>query len=107
MIKYIPAELIVTLVGGEGFLTILSAAILGAPAYLNGYAAVPLVDAYIPRYVYGSSNELYDRWWSKFYTCCNCRLGPSEAKSVHRLPVLWNSWSHPVRVTLAIDKLSS
>ena len=45
MIKYIPAELIVTLVGGEGFLTILSAAILGAPAYLNGYAAVPLVDA--------------------------------------------------------------
>ena len=45
MIKYIPAELIVTLVGGKGFLTILSAAILGAPAYLNGYAAVPLVDA--------------------------------------------------------------
>ena len=45
MIKYIPADLIVTLVGGEGFLTILIAAILGAPAYLNGYAAVPLVDA--------------------------------------------------------------
>ncbi len=47
MIKYIPAELIVTLVGGQGFVTILSAAILGAPAYLNGYAAVPLVDALI------------------------------------------------------------
>ena len=45
MIKYIPAELIVTLVGGEGFLTILTAAMLGAPAYLNGYGAVPLVDA--------------------------------------------------------------
>ena len=45
MIKYIPADLIVTMVGGEEFLTILSAAILGAPAYLNGYAAVPLVDA--------------------------------------------------------------
>jgi len=45
MIKYIPADLIVTMVGGQGFLTILSAAILGAPAYLNGYAAVPLVDA--------------------------------------------------------------
>ena len=47
MIKYIPADLIVTMVGGEEFLTILSAAILGAPAYLNGYAAVPLVDALI------------------------------------------------------------
>ena len=47
MIKYIPADLIVTMVGGQGFLTILSAAILGAPAYLNGYAAVPLVDALI------------------------------------------------------------
>ena len=45
MIKYIPADLIVTMVGGQSFLTILSAAILGAPAYLNGYAAVPLVDA--------------------------------------------------------------
>ena len=45
MIKYIPADLIVTMVGGQGFVTILSAAILGAPAYLNGYAAVPLVDA--------------------------------------------------------------
>ena len=47
MIKYIPADLIVTMVGGQGFLTILIAAILGAPAYLNGYAAVPLVDALI------------------------------------------------------------
>ena len=47
MIKYIPADLIVTMVGGQGFVTILSAAILGAPAYLNGYAAVPLVDALI------------------------------------------------------------
>ena len=45
MIKYLPADLIVTLVGGQSFFTIFSAAIFGAPAYLNGYAAVPLVDA--------------------------------------------------------------
>ena len=45
MIKYLPADLIVTLVGGQSFFTICSAAIFGAPAYLNGYAAVPLVDA--------------------------------------------------------------
>ena len=44
MIKYLPADLIVTLVGGQSFFTIFSAAIFGAPAYLNGYA-VPLVDA--------------------------------------------------------------
>ena len=45
MIKYLPADLIVTLVGGQGFFTIFTAAVFGAPAYLNGYAAVPLVDA--------------------------------------------------------------
>ncbi|MGR3434971.1 MAG: permease [Shimia sp.] len=43
MIAYIPAESIVGLVGGEGPGPVFLAAILGGPAYLNGYAAVPLV----------------------------------------------------------------
>ncbi|MEL6645869.1 MAG: permease [Pseudomonadota bacterium] len=43
MIRYIPAEAVVTVVGGEGPLPILIAATVGAPAYLNGYAAVPLL----------------------------------------------------------------
>lgn len=45
MIRYIPAELIAGVLGGEGLWPILLGAFVGAPAYLNGYAAVPLVDA--------------------------------------------------------------
>ena len=45
MLAYIPAELIATVLGGNGVGPILLGALVGAPAYLNGYAAVPLVDA--------------------------------------------------------------
>ena len=38
-----PAEWIGTALGGSGIGPILLGAILGAPAYLNGYAAVPLI----------------------------------------------------------------
>ena len=45
MLRYIPADLISTVLGGTGVGTIVLGAIVGAPAYLNGYAAVPLVEA--------------------------------------------------------------
>tara|TARA_R110002094_G_scaffold16100_9_gene27558 strand:+ start:425 stop:1435 length:1011 start_codon:yes stop_codon:yes gene_type:complete len=45
MLRYIPADLIAGVLGGTGFMPILLGASVGAPAYLNGYAAVPLVDA--------------------------------------------------------------
>ncbi|WP_417210943.1 permease [Antarctobacter sp.] len=45
MIHYVPAEMIAGLLGGTGITPILMGALVGAPAYLNGYAAVPLVDA--------------------------------------------------------------
>jgi hypothetical protein len=45
MIAYIPAKMIASVLGGTGFGPILMGALVGAPAYLNGYAAVPLVDA--------------------------------------------------------------
>ena len=45
MIRYIPAEWVAQALGGEGIGTIILASFIGAPAYLNGYAAVPLVDA--------------------------------------------------------------
>lgn len=45
MLAYIPAEVIAQLLGGTGIWPILMGALVGAPAYLNGYAAVPLVDA--------------------------------------------------------------
>ncbi len=45
MLEYVPAEAIAALLGGEGLWPVVKGAALGAPAYLNGYAAVPLVDA--------------------------------------------------------------
>ncbi|UOA26115.1 permease [Pseudosulfitobacter sp. DSM 107133] len=45
MLTYVPASLIAGLLGGTGLGPILMGALVGAPAYLNGYAAVPLVDA--------------------------------------------------------------
>lgn len=43
MLTYVPAELISGVLGGDGFQPILLGALLGGPAYLNGYAAVPLL----------------------------------------------------------------
>ncbi len=43
MIRYIPAELIAQVLGGTGLQPVVLGALVGAPAYLNGYAAVPLV----------------------------------------------------------------
>ena len=45
MIHYVPASWIANVLGGEGLQPIALGALVGAPAYLNGYAAVPLVDA--------------------------------------------------------------
>ena len=43
MISYVPAEWISGFLGGEGARPIIIGALIGAPAYLNGYAAVPLI----------------------------------------------------------------
>lgn len=43
MIAYVPADLVVRVVGGDGIGPIILATLVGAPAYLNGYAAVPLM----------------------------------------------------------------
>ncbi len=43
LIRYVPAELIAQIIGGNGIGPILIGALVGAPAYLNGYAAVPLM----------------------------------------------------------------
>ena len=47
MLTYVPAELISEAIGGEGWSTILGATLVGVPAYLNGYAALPLVSGLI------------------------------------------------------------
>ncbi|MEM7508739.1 MAG: permease [Pseudomonadota bacterium] len=43
MVHYIPADLIAGVVGGTGIQPIIIGALVGAPAYLNGYAAPALV----------------------------------------------------------------
>ena len=47
MVAYIPAEWITQALGGDGFLPIATATLVGVPAYLNGYAALPLVSGLI------------------------------------------------------------
>jgi len=43
MMAYVPADRISALLGGAGMLPILTATLVGVPAYLNGYAALPRV----------------------------------------------------------------
>ena len=43
MVHYMPADFIATVLGGGGIGTILLGALVGMPAYLNGYAAAPLI----------------------------------------------------------------
>lgn len=45
MLAWVPAEAVASLLGGDGPGPVLLAATVGAPAYLNGFAAIPLVDA--------------------------------------------------------------
>lgn len=43
LVHYVPADLIATVVGGEGIVPIATAALVGMPAYLNSYVAPPLL----------------------------------------------------------------
>jgi hypothetical protein len=45
MLAHVPAETFARLLGGDGLDTIVVAALIGMPAYLNGLAALPLVGA--------------------------------------------------------------
>ena len=47
MLAYVPAETVSAAIGGDGWLTVLGATLVGVPAYLNGYAALPLVGGLI------------------------------------------------------------
>lgn len=47
MLAWIPAETVTAALGGEGLLPIITATLVGVPAYLNGYAALPLVGGLI------------------------------------------------------------
>ena len=43
LIEFVPSGFVASLLGGEGLQPVVLGALLGAPAYLNGYAALPVV----------------------------------------------------------------
>ena len=43
MLAYVPADLVTNVAGGEGLWPVIGASLIGLFAYLNGYAALPLV----------------------------------------------------------------
>lgn len=47
MLAWVPAETVTAALGGTGLMPILTATLVGVPAYLNGYAALPLVSGLI------------------------------------------------------------
>jgi uncharacterized membrane protein YraQ (UPF0718 family) len=47
MLAYVPADLVSRVLGGTGVEPIAAATLIGVPAYLNGYAALPLVGGLI------------------------------------------------------------
>ncbi len=47
MLAWIPAETVTATLGGEGLIPIVIATLVGVPAYLNGYAALPLIGGLI------------------------------------------------------------
>jgi uncharacterized membrane protein YraQ (UPF0718 family) len=49
MLRWLPAEQVSALLGGNGLGAILMAVAVGVPAYLNGYAALPLVAGLIAK----------------------------------------------------------
>jgi len=55
MIRYVPADMIASVMGGTGLRPILIGAAIGAPAYLNGYAAVPLMSGLLSQGMSGGA----------------------------------------------------
>jgi uncharacterized membrane protein YraQ (UPF0718 family) len=47
MLAYVPANWVAAAVGSDGLLPVFGAALVGIPAYLNGYAALPLIGGLI------------------------------------------------------------
>lgn len=43
MVAYVPADMVAKVLGGDGLGSVALATLVGVPAYLNGYAALPLV----------------------------------------------------------------
>ncbi len=49
MVAYVPDDMVARALGGQGLLPIVTATLVGVPAYLNGYAALPLVSGLLDK----------------------------------------------------------
>ena len=106
MITYVPAEWIASVLGGDGLKPVLLGAIVGAPAYLNGYAAVPLVDALLAQGMSnGAAMSFRDRRRRKLYSGGHRSLGARETPRLRRLPDARTCWRGTGRDDLAGDRL--
>ena len=98
LITYVPADLIAGVVGGDGFTPIVMGALVGAPAYLNGYAAPP-----IGRWTHGTGYE--SRCGDGVHGRGVCELHPGHGRrvvarasaGVRRLRGLWHRGCHHER----------
>jgi hypothetical protein len=49
LVAYLPAEIVATALGGDDWWVIPASALVGIPTYLNGYAALPLIDGLLDK----------------------------------------------------------
>ena len=82
----------------SGVGTILLGALVGAPAYLNGYAAVPLVTRRYNRHERRCSHEFHARWWGR---CILRHCGAPVKPRSCRIYRLWRYWRDSLRAHLA------
>ena len=86
LIRYVPAAWIGTALGGEGIGPILLGAFLGAPAYLNGYAAVPLIGGLLEQGMSpGAAMSFVIAGGGELYPGGGRRLGSGQAPDLCRL----------------------
>ena len=93
MVAFVPAEWVVAAVGGDGFISVAIATLVGVPAYLNGYAALPLVSGLIEQGMAPAAGLGISRCRGCYITACRYRgLGTLQAISfcaVYRISPIW------------------
>ena len=88
MLHYMPADWIAGALGGDSLGTIALAALVGVPAYLNGYAAIPLVDAMLTQGMSpgaAMSFIIAGGVTCHLHSCRSSGLGTGQTQGFHRL----------------------
>ena len=90
MIRFVPAGWIAGVLGGDGIGPIFLGALIGGPAYLNGYAAAPLVGALVDQGMsQGAAMSFMMAGSVSLYPGGDRGLGDCETAGVRGLYHLW------------------